>query len=190
LEIQGLLLDLDGTLIQTEIANMKAYNFALEEFGLNLSLDEFQTTNGVDSSKFLSHFFPELSDFDILEIKKVKSNVYEKFLSDTYLNINLLGFIDNFFNDKKIGIVTTGKKKNVTQILDFHKIGGRFDFAVTGDDVLNQKPNPEPYFKAIKKMGLSREDILVFEDSKIGCASASAAGLRIIRVPPWESHEN
>jgi len=47
------------------------------------------------------------------------------------------------------------------------------------------KPDPEPYLMALKKieeMGLKADDVVVFEDSEIGEASAKGAGLRVVRV--------
>ena len=47
------------------------------------------------------------------------------------------------------------------------------------------KPDPEPYLMALKKieeMGLKAGDVVVFEDSEIGEASAKGAGLHVVRV--------
>ena len=60
LEIQGLLFDLDGTIVHTQEANLKAYNFALLEYGLGFKSEEFKSINGMDSRKFLAEIFPHL----------------------------------------------------------------------------------------------------------------------------------
>lgn len=92
--------------------------------------------------------------------------------------------------DKRIGIVTTGKKLNVYEILEFHKIREKFDVIVTGDDIVNPKPNPEPYFRAIEFIDLLPSQILAFEDSQIGCESALAAGLKVFKVSSGFTYEN
>jgi HAD superfamily hydrolase (TIGR01509 family) len=83
-----------------------------------------------------------------------------------------LDLIENVFAYKSLGIVTTGKRGNTFEILDFHGIRSRFDIIVTGDDVTNPKANPEPYFKAIELAYLLPEQILAFEDSQVGCEAA------------------
>ena len=182
LEIKAFLFDLDGTLIQTQIANMKAYNLALINYGLEFSQEEFIKTNGKDSANFLSTSFPNLSNRDIEDIRSVKSSIYKQFFGETTLNRSLMSFIEQFIRTHCIGLVTTGKSQNVNEILDFHKIREKFNFIVTGDDVSKPKPSPEPYLKAIEMTGLPAAQILAFEDSKFGCLSAIDAGLRVINV--------
>jgi beta-phosphoglucomutase-like phosphatase (HAD superfamily) len=70
LEIEGLLFDLDGTLIDTQMANMKAYNLALTEYGFEFELKEFALTQGIDSRSFLAKSFPLLTNPDIDRIRK------------------------------------------------------------------------------------------------------------------------
>ncbi len=53
------------------------------------------------------------------------------------------------------------------------------------DSYPKTKPDPEPYLMALKKieeMGLKAGDVVVFEDSEIGEASAKGAGLHVVRV--------
>jgi beta-phosphoglucomutase len=189
LEIKGLLFDLDGTLIHTQTANMNAYNLGLREYGLRFEAEQFISTNGMDSRSFLAKFFPMLSKVDIEKIRKIKANTYNEFFSDTHLNKDLLNLADNLFCAKSLGIVTTGKKENVLEILEFHGLRSKFDVIVTGDDVVNPKPSPDPYLMAIEMIGLCPEQILAFEDSQIGCDSAIAAGLQVFRIPFGLNHE-
>jgi mannitol-1-/sugar-/sorbitol-6-phosphatase len=53
---------------------------------------------------------------------------------------------------------------------------------VTADDVVNGKPDPEPYLLAAKRFGLSPNACVVIEDSPAGLTSATAAGMRSIAV--------
>jgi beta-phosphoglucomutase len=182
LEIQGLLFDLDETLVHTQEANLKAYNFALLEYGLGFSSEEFKSTNGMDSRKSLAEVFPHLTNAEIDNIREIKASVYHKFLSNTFLNEPLSSLIDCFLGHKRLGIVTTGKKLNVFEILEFHNLREKFNVIITGDDTINPKPSPEPYLKAIEIFDLPPARILAFEDSQIGCDSAIAAGLQVFRV--------
>jgi beta-phosphoglucomutase len=189
LEILGLLLDLDGTLIQTQKANMNAYNVALKEYGLHFSPEEFHLTNGLDSRIFLSEHFPNLLESDIEKIRKIKASVYYQFFSDTCLNKELLNFALHSMCNTSLGIVTTGKRINVFEILDFYGIRSMFDVIVTGDDIVNPKPSPESYLMAVGMLGLRKDQILVFEDSQSGCDAAIAAGLQVFRVTNWMNYE-
>ncbi|WP_415645187.1 HAD family hydrolase [Stackebrandtia soli] len=59
----------------------------------------------------------------------------------------------------------------------------RFDVTIVGDEVANNKPDPEPYRTAATALGLLPGDCLAIEDSPTGVASALAAGCSVVAVP-------
>jgi len=58
-----------------------------------------------------------------------------------------------------------------------------FDAVVSGDDVVNSKPHPEPYLRGAELLGVKPEDCVSIEDSEPGIRSAAAAGTVVIGVP-------
>ncbi|MEP6480667.1 MAG: HAD family phosphatase [Rhodoglobus sp.] len=58
-----------------------------------------------------------------------------------------------------------------------------FDVVVSGDDVTEAKPHPEPYLRAAELLAVDAADCVAIEDSMPGIQSASAAGARVIGVP-------
>jgi HAD superfamily hydrolase (TIGR01509 family) len=61
--------------------------------------------------------------------------------------------------------------------------GNLFDVVVSGDDVENSKPDPEPYLRAATLLGVDPSQCIAIEDSRPGVASAVAAGAVTIGVP-------
>lgn len=57
-----------------------------------------------------------------------------------------------------------------------------FDVVVTGDEVTNGKPHPEPYLAAAAALGVDPAQCVAIEDSLPGIASATAAGTRVLAV--------
>ena len=53
---------------------------------------------------------------------------------------------------------------------------------VTAEDVIDGKPSPAPYLKGAALLATLPADCLVFEDTPAGIASARAAGMRVIAV--------
>jgi beta-phosphoglucomutase-like phosphatase (HAD superfamily) len=55
---------------------------------------------------------------------------------------------------------------------------------VSADDVARGKPDPEAYVRALALLdgNLAAEEVLAFEDTEVGVASAKAAGLRCVGV--------
>jgi len=58
-----------------------------------------------------------------------------------------------------------------------------FSAVVTGDEVRNGKPHPEPYLAAADQLGVDPGDCVVVEDSPAGIASGLAAGATVVAVP-------
>jgi sugar-phosphatase len=55
-------------------------------------------------------------------------------------------------------------------------------FLITSTDVQHGKPNPEPYIKAAKILGLAPADCVVIEDAPAGIRAGKAAGARVLAL--------
>jgi HAD superfamily hydrolase (TIGR01509 family) len=79
-------------------------------------------------------------------------------------------------------LVTMSYQRFVAPILEVLPVGS-FQVVVTGDQVANGKPHPEPYLSAARLLGVDAADCLAIEDSDTGCRSAEAAGCTVLAVP-------
>ena len=63
-------------------------------------------------------------------------------------------------------------------------LAGLVQAIVAAEDVGDGKPHPAGYLRALELLdgGLDASDVLVFEDTEAGVASAKAAGMRCIAV--------
>jgi HAD superfamily hydrolase (TIGR01509 family) len=59
---------------------------------------------------------------------------------------------------------------------------GTFTALVTGDEVTEGKPHPEPYLKAAALLGVPPQECVAIEDSIPGVSSAEAAGVPVVAV--------
>lgn len=57
-----------------------------------------------------------------------------------------------------------------------------FDIIICGEDVSKGKPNPEVYETALKKLNISSNEALVFEDSEIGMKAAENANINYVKI--------
>ncbi|GLF96243.1 HAD family hydrolase [Streptomyces yaizuensis] len=60
---------------------------------------------------------------------------------------------------------------------------GHFALSVAGDEVPRTKPHPDPYLVAARELGAEPARCAVIEDTATGVASAEAAGCRVVAVP-------
>jgi HAD superfamily hydrolase (TIGR01509 family) len=91
----------------------------------------------------------------------------------------------------RTGLVTSGTRVYADRVLASlrrdHGVG--FDVVVTRDDVVNPKPDPEPYLLAARLLRLEPVACAVLEDAPNGVASANAAGMRVVAVPTEYTRE-
>ncbi|MET8101949.1 HAD-IA family hydrolase [Streptomyces sp. NPDC005236] len=58
------------------------------------------------------------------------------------------------------------------------------DVRVTAESVGASKPDPEGFLKGAAELGIAPEDCVVFEDSGAGIAAGRAAGMRVVGIGP------
>jgi beta-phosphoglucomutase len=78
-----------------------------------------------------------------------------------------------------LAIVSGAAGAEIEPVVEAAGLSDCFRTIVSSDDVVNGKPDPEGYLKALPVLGVPPEDVLVFEDTEAGIASAKAAGMRV-----------
>lgn len=79
-------------------------------------------------------------------------------------------------------LVTMSLRSMAEQIVDRIPFAA-FDAIVSGDEVDEPKPHPEPYLRAARLLGVEVREAVAIEDSLVGLASAVASGAVAIGVP-------
>jgi HAD superfamily hydrolase (TIGR01509 family) len=86
-----------------------------------------------------------------------------------------------------LALVTMSMRSLAQHIVDagaVHASGGLlFDIIVSGEDVENPKPHPEPYLRAAELLGVDITHCVAIEDSIPGLASAVASGAAVVGIP-------
>ena len=79
-----------------------------------------------------------------------------------------------------MAVVSTTEHRLVVTALGRVGLLDLVDLVVGGDDVTRHKPDPEPYARALKALGIAAHEAVAFEDSPSGVASAQAAGVHTL----------
>ena len=82
----------------------------------------------------------------------------------------------------RMAIVTTAKRVDFEIIHEKRQITQFMDFVLVREDYKLAKPHPEPYLTGLQRLGATREETLVVEDSSRGLNSAVAAGIDCVIV--------
>lgn len=191
MKVRALFFDLDGTLVNTHESNYLAYSESiLNVCNRSHSGDlKLHIMTGESSNEFLPKVVKGISMDDIMKINAEKKRIYAKHLDKSIRNDTLVDFMQDMIRLDGVitALVTTAKKENALKVLEKHNLIDKFHFMIFGDDVENAKPHPEAYHLALEKAGVSKDEVLAFEDSKKGIDAAVAAGIQTIHIRSFEN---
>ena len=80
----------------------------------------------------------------------------------------------------KKALVSGAAKQEVDSIIDKYFGKDAFDVVVSGEDLEEGKPSPDPFRTALTKMGLTESDAIVVENAPLGVKAANNATLKCI----------
>jgi HAD superfamily hydrolase (TIGR01509 family) len=184
--IQAVVFDLDGVLIDSEPINVKAAQQAFAEFGYTLSAEAISRIPGRHSADYVPIILRNNSLALVPE--QVASGVYEHYQVLWPQMVVLMPQVAEtltLLKEKRLilALVTSANRSTVATFLEKFGFQNLFKEIVTADDIAHRKPHPEPYLKAIEKLNLPSESLLIVEDTALGITAAKAAGLRCVAIP-------
>ena len=196
--LKALIFDVDGTLANTEHdGHLRAFNETFELFELDwrwdskLYSDLLSVSGGKERlAHYISHYNPnlkrDLSVSDIIDIHNKKTEIFVEHVANGQisLRVGVERLLEEAFDSGlRLGIATTTSLKNVEALMT-STLGesalNRFEVIGAGDVVKSKKPAADIYRYVLDKMSLSCHECIAFEDSGIGFASATSAGLRTV----------
>ena len=182
--LEALLIDFDGTIVNTEIANAKAYAKALENHGFSVP---FESVLSTCIGRHWSKFLPDLLGESYSEIigKRVadnKKHLYPDFFSEISLNMPLLILLQSMNLALPKALVTNASRESVIAILNKFNLLNLFAVIICQEDVKNPKPDPAGYLLATRLLKVNAKNCIAIEDSDTGILAASKAGLQTIRI--------
>ena len=188
--INALLLDLDGTLINSEKAFFNSFKSILKNnYDIDITKEDYKKYELEQNAMLLKTIREKnlsIKNISDKEIMKLIYNDYEKEFKKIILEKET---IDNFNMLKELkklkvtlGLVTTCRKYYLNILIERLKLKDLFDIIIAREDVNNLKPAPDAYITAIETLKIDKNTCLAIEDSKRGIDAAIASGLKTIQV--------
>lgn len=184
---KAVLFDLNGTMIDDMAYHILGWKEALlKHLRLDVDADRLQKEMYGKNTEVLKRLLPdrELSDREIKLLEKEKEESYRRNFEP---HLKLLDGLYNFLfflqdHGIKTAIGSAAIQENIDFVLDGLRLHALIDAAVSADEVKESKPSPETYLQCARKLHVSPQDCLVFEDNPNGVLSAQKAGMDAVVV--------
>jgi mannitol-1-/sugar-/sorbitol-6-phosphatase len=175
LDVDALLLDCDGVLVDSHSAAAIAWNLWAKRWAPG-----FDFHRDVEHGRRISDLVAELISAPV-DVATAAAELIQQEL-DHATDVVAIPGARQLLDSSPAGtwaVVTSGGRAIATARMASAGLPAA-DVLVTGEDVENGKPFPDPYLVAAQRLQLSPARCAVFEDAPAGIAAARAAGVTTI----------
>jgi beta-phosphoglucomutase family hydrolase len=185
-EIQGLIFDCDGTLLDTMPAHYSAWLAALGPAGIEFPEKRFYSMAGVPTLK-IAEILVEQSNSKAPpnEIARNKEQAYIEKIPEIRLIESVVAIVRREHGKRKLAVASGGMHRVVDKQLQAVGFDKLFSIVICADDVQHGKPAPDTFLMAAQLLGVPPENCVVYEDGEPGIQAAQAAGMTCIDVRQW-----
>lgn len=182
-EVQALLFDLDGTLVDNMQLHIDAWVQTGDHFGLPITAEMIQINAGIPTRQLIVKLASENDwSIDTEDFTTLKQSAYRELKANAgpIKKIEpIIEIVRHYHGKIPMTIGTGSSRPNALGALQDAGIINCFDLVVSADDLENPKPHPEVWLKGASHVGVDPKECLVFEDGEKGMEAADAAGI------PW-----
>jgi len=183
--VRAVIFDMDGLMIDSESAYWEAGRRIARSFGKEVTDKTLGNMMGRKPIESMTIYAADLgltvSPQELLERRDTE--VFETLRRHVKAMPGLLPTLDALRGKYRLAIATSATRKFLDLVINQLGIASRFEALQTSDDVIEGKPSPEIYLKAMAKLGLPGEACAVLEDSTNGALAGKRAGAYTIAVP-------
>lgn len=178
---RGVIFDLDGVLVNSEPLHCRAFQDVLAPYGVTVTEQEYYASYLVYSDReVLQRLLPDQGALEAAVAAKERRywELLEGGVPAFEDGLVLLAKTDGW----RVGLATGSIRREAELVLRRLGIRERFGAIVAREDCRKGKPDPEPYLRAAKGLGLPPPRCVVVEDAPGGIRAAKAAGMACVAV--------
>ncbi|MEN4886642.1 fructose-1-phosphate/6-phosphogluconate phosphatase [Enterobacter ludwigii] len=182
-QYDGLIFDMDGTLLDTEPTHRQAWTDVLARYGMRFDLQAMIALNGAPTWCIAQAVIERNhADLDPHLLAREKTDAVKAMLLDTVRPLPLIDVVKAWHGRRPMS-VGTGSESAIAEALLTH-LGLRhyFSAVVAADHVQNHKPAPDTFLRCAELMGVPAVKCVVFEDADFGIQAARDAGMDVVDV--------
>jgi len=180
---RGLIFDFDGTLVDTMPIHWRAWQAVRARHGFHFTEDRFYALGGVPSRDILKMIKHEQGHgYDPLAVAKEKEVEYLALIDHVAPIRNIVRIAQAHYGRLPMGVASGGTRRVVERVLAHLRIRHLFVAVVTSDDVTNQKPAPDIFLEAARRIAVPPQRCRAYEDTDLGLRAIRAARMEAVDV--------
>lgn len=161
----------------------KAWQTVLRRHQLQFSEDRFYAMGGVPSRDILKMLSAEQGiELDHLAVAKEKEALYLPYVDQVEPIQFAVEIARSHFGILPMAVASGGTKLIIEKVLQHLRIRDLFSAVVTSEDVVHQKPAPDIFLEAARRIGVAPESCRAYEDTDLGLTAIRAAGMEAVDV--------
>ncbi|HMX99943.1 MAG TPA: HAD hydrolase-like protein [Agitococcus sp.] len=173
-----LFFDMDGTLVNTNLANFLSYKKAI----ISVTKSEHYLTYNPDirfNRNILKNAIPNLTETEYERIIQQKEEYYNEFLHETKLIKDMADILFKYSKTNKTVLVTNCRQDRAIATLKHFGLQDTFSNIFYKEFGENDK-EINKFQHALLKLGISPNLVIAFENEETEIANAKEAGIKII----------
>jgi HAD superfamily hydrolase (TIGR01509 family) len=185
--ITAVLFDLDGVLVDATEWHYEALNHALGLFGFDISrYEHLSSYNGLPTRKKLEMLSVEKGL--PVAIHQMLNRLKQVYTRDEILTRCRPVFEKEYMLHRlrregyRLACCSNSIRETLEMMIRQSGIESCFEFLVSNEDVQKPKPDPEIYLKAIARLGVSPDNVVIVEDAPHGVEAARRSGAHLCQV--------
>ncbi|HTR29073.1 MAG TPA: hexitol phosphatase HxpB [Puia sp.] len=187
MQLNTVIFDMDGLLIDSEPYWQQAGMETLRQFNVTLEPIQYHHTTGLRTPEWLDYWFGYFGIDKTLipaAAAALHENVFEKIRDFAEPMPGVRQVLDLFRAHRfRIGLATSSPLELANIVTGKLEIGDYFDAVTSAGDLPFGKPHPQVYMNCAAELGAAPLECLAFEDSFNGLIAAKAARMRCVAVP-------
>jgi beta-phosphoglucomutase family hydrolase len=180
---RGIIFDCDGTLADSMPLHWRAWHRIAQRYGLALSEERFYSLGGVPARDILKLLCTEQGvQLDPLAVAREKEADYVALIAEVEPIHTVVAVARENYGKIPLAVASGGTRKIIEQVLERLGIRHLFQAIVSSEDVLHQKPAPDIFLEAARRIGVPPQFCRAYEDTDLGLQAIRAAGMEAVDV--------